>query len=852
MPYGEIKVDNITFTNVGADQATTVSGIYRAITSGVTVTGTISGATIQGATVSGTAGIFGVGSAAAPSISFTSDPNTGIYSPAADTLAFVEGGVEVLRIDSSGRVGIGTSSPGSLLDVRFVTNPITDNGNGVDALRVWTNSALAANSGGAISLGGTATSAPFQVAFGQIAGRKENATSANYAGYLQFATNDAGGTMSEWMRIDSSGKVGIGTTSPVASLHVENAIPTFVLGETDGTSTHNQSWLLRNSNELQIQTRNSTGTFVSIDYNSAGSSTGATSHQWYIQNSERLRIDSSGNVGIGTASPAYRLDVQGGNARIYAGGGGSSLEIGTGATGNQFAFIDLVGDTTYSDYGLRLIRDNAGANSNSILRHRGTGALNITAEDAGSVILATQNTERLRVDSSGRVGIGTSSPTYPLHVVVTPFSAGSQGAIRIGESSNGAAFGTDVGLGFESGTGVPFSYFATGSDSNSNLRINVAGTERLRIDSSGNVGIGTTVPEGPLEVSKAASGTLNGEVLLQRIRSNASNSVFLDTKSRRHTAGSDWFGVGLRLQHQVDVTLMGFLEFNSTNNSQDVALGTSGAYPIVFKVNNTENARFDSSGRLGIGTSSPGAALDVSGNIRLSADSPNIEFNNGGAMVYGPAANTLAFATGGGPASPAERFRIGSAGQLGIGGANYGTTGQSLISQGSSASPTWGSSVVSGTSVASTSGTAIDFTGIPSWVKRVTVMFDGVSTNGSASVMVQLGTSSSFETASYAGSSSFIAFSTAGARAFTDVTTAGFFFFNSVTAADLRDGQLTLLLLDSATNKWSANGAVGTRGQLQSFVSGSKALSGTLTRVRVTTTNGTDTFDAGAINILYE
>jgi hypothetical protein len=181
-----------------------------------------------------------------------------------------------------------------------------------------------------------------------------------------------------------------------------------------------------------------------------------------------------------------------------------------------------------------------------------------------------------------------------------------------------------------------------------------------------------------------------------------------------------------------------------------------------------------------------------------------------------------------------------------------GNTGKSLVTDGSAASWTTISGITSGTAVASTSGTSIDFISIPAGVKRVTVMFNGVSTNGSASVMVQLGTASSFETASYVGSSSFIAFGTAGARSFADVTTAGFFFFNSVTAADLRDGQLTLLLLDSATNTWSANGAVGTRGQLQSFVSGSKALSGVLTRVRVTTTNGTDTFDAGAINILYE
>jgi hypothetical protein len=72
-------------------------------------------------------------------------------------------------------------------------------------------------------------------------------------------------------------------------------------------------------------------------------------------------------------------------------------------------------------------------------------------------------------------------------------------------------------------------------------------------------------------------------------------------------------------------------------------------------------------GNVGIGTASPGAKLDISGNIRLSNSNPNIEFNNGGGMIYGPAANTLAFATGGGPSSPVERARIDSSGNLLVG-----------------------------------------------------------------------------------------------------------------------------------------------------------------------------------------
>jgi hypothetical protein len=88
----------------------------------------------------------------------------------------------------------------------------------------------------------------------------------------------------------------------------------------------------------------------------------------------RLFVNASGRVGVGTASPGYTLDVAG-TCRIGAADTSTALlELGVGATGDRIAVIDLVGDTTYSDYGLRVIR-NGGANANSEIRHRGTGNL---------------------------------------------------------------------------------------------------------------------------------------------------------------------------------------------------------------------------------------------------------------------------------------------------------------------------------------------------------------------------------------------------------------------------------------------------------------------------------------------
>jgi hypothetical protein len=155
--------------------------------------------------------------------------------------------------------------------------------------------------------------------------------------------------------------------------------------------------------------------------------------------------------------------------------------------------------------------------------------------------------------------------------------------------------------------------------------------------------------------------------------------------------------------------------------------------------------------------------------------------------------------------------------------------------------------IVSGTAVASTSGTAIDFTGIPSWVKRVTVMFIGVSTNGTSVPLIQLGAGSNQATG-YLGAG--LSSATAGAPAIVNYTT-GFGIAADGRAADVRHGLFTIALAGS--NTWVCSGyfAQSDTTRIQS-TGGSVTLSGTLDRVRITTVNGTDTFDAGSINILYE
>ena len=174
------------------------------------------------------------------------------------------------------------------------------------------------------------------------------------------------------------------------------------------------------------------------------------------------------------------------------------------------------------------------------------------------------------------------------------------------------------------------------------------------------------------------------------------------------------------------------------------------------------------------------------------------------------------------------------------------TKAVNLATVGSNATAT-GTLLVSGTAVASTSGTSIDFNSIPSWVKRITVMFNGVSLNSSSVILVQLGTSGGVETSGYFGNNIYINGGSPGSNS----VTSGVQFYGTGGASNANYGTIVFTLFGS--NIWTVQGGVSTAASgACAYVSGAKTLSGTLDRVRVTATNGTDTFDAGSINIMWE
>lgn len=147
-----------------------------------------------------------------------------------------------------------------------------------------------------------------------------------------------------------------------------------------------------------------------------------------------------------------------------------------------------------------------------------------------------------------------------------------------------------------------------------------------------------------------------------------------------------------------------------------------------------------------------------------------------------------------------------------------------------------------GAAQASTSGTSIDFTGIPSWAKRITVMFHAVSTSGTSSTLIQLG-SGSFTTSGYASTVSQSNLTTSS------TSTAGLIITHTASASLLFSGNV--IITNPTGNAWCASAAMY-YGSVTTPSGGHVTLGGTLDRVRITTVNGTDTFDAGTINIMWE
>jgi len=200
---------------------------------------------------------------------------------------------------------------------------------------------------------------------------------------------------------------------------------------------------------------------------------------------------------------------------------------------------------------------------------------------------------------------------------------------------------------------------------------------------------------------------------------------------------------------------------------------------------------------------------------------------------------TIKLARGNSGSTTADIFSVDAGGTI---------TGATISGATINSSTLNGGSITLGTAQASTSGTAIDFTGIPSWARRITVIMSGVSTSGTSNVQVQAG-SGSFQTSGYLSSNGI----TSGGAASSNASTSGFVLGNINLAADIRSGHMVITNISGNiyVSSFIFGGNTSTT-DASCFGGGNVTLSGTLDRIRITTVNGTDTFDAGSINIMYE
>jgi hypothetical protein len=426
---------NIEVTNIKAKDGTSAGSIADStgvvtLASSVLTTTDINGGTIDGAVIGGA-------SAAAGSFTTLNTSGQVVFNDAGADVDFrVEGDTDanLLFVDAStDRVGIGTNTPSYTLDI--------------------TNSASGLRLGSDV-----AGYRFFREATGGDAGLLQfYGSQSGYTGYI-FDSVDG-----ERVRIDTSGNVGIGTSSPLTNLHVRvNALSGY-------TSVANSGLLIERGNgpaALNIASPNTESGFIWFaDQDSASVGNIAYNHasnfmSFQTNGSERARIDSSGNLGLGTTTAVTKATVYGsGDQKLsLVSPTGSSTQVGINlspsmtdaeAAANPAQAAIYATDSSYS--------------ANIIFANKATGAV-------GNAL-----TERMRIDSSGNVGIGTSSPDSS-----TFFGK----VLHLSDSSN-------CGMMFER-TSSTAGKFSIGLNTSLNFLFAAGGTERMRIDSSGNLLVGTS------------------------------------------------------------------------------------------------------------------------------------------------------------------------------------------------------------------------------------------------------------------------------------------------------------------------------------------------------------------------
>jgi trimeric autotransporter adhesin len=668
--------------------------------------------------------------AGAPQYSFVGDVNTGVFNPAGDTVAVSTAGSERMRIGATGNVGIGTTAPTSMLHVSGGDVTIH---NGFVSVSAGASDAYLANSGTAVSptnysisignnTGGVGAHSLMRVrtrnnlatdqfmVFGGVT-TSDSAFSPSFV----VAQQTSATTHAERFRIDPSGNVGIGTTAPTVRTHVAGTLRIGDGGEL--CSAAGAGSLKWNGTDIQFCDGTvwadlggggtgdfladgsvpMTGAFRSIAGTAAAPGVtfvGDTNNGIYAPaadnvavttaGTERMRIDASGNVGIGATNPAAPLDIRRDSLAAW-----TNVDSIIARNEANPAVLNGVGSALafYGNGNVPMARVSsnwdAGSTNNS--------QLNFEVRRSGSQFTA------MRIFPNGATAIGdvgAGFPNAPRFTVSEPTTAGNTIVTLLNlyhydqDSAASNGIGTRMTFGAESNAANTYVESAaiasalddaTDTSKDGSLRFQTLGpnagagsntaTEKMRIDSSGNVGIGTTSPTrllhvaGPMRItaSTVPASPVAGDIYINSASSNAL-TYYNGTAWVALTGGG---GTGDFMANGT-VPMTGAFEAatgTATNPSitfngdEDTGFWNYAANGISVVTNGAERTRFTSSGL----QSTTSNAFALSNGV--SAAFPSYTFlNDTDTGTYRPAADTYAITTGG-----TEKMRVTATGNVGIG-----------------------------------------------------------------------------------------------------------------------------------------------------------------------------------------